>query len=100
MKTGITAAYGCPAACRGPNTLKKRNARVSRPKDSWYASVYCSVASLLTAYGLIGRTHSRSPLGRAGFAPYTELDDAAIRWGTPARHTSSSRVSVPVALAA
>ena len=32
MKTGTTAAYACPAGCRGPNTLKNRSASTDRPK--------------------------------------------------------------------
>lgn len=68
--------------------------------DCWYASGYCSVASLETAYGLIGRTHSRSLFGSAGLRPYTDDDDAATTWETPRARAASRTASVPVAFAA
>ena len=59
------------------------------PKLCCQASAYCSVASLLAAYGLRGRVASPSCLGSSGLAPYTDDDDATITWASSSRRASS-----------
>ena len=62
--------------------------------------MYCSVASLLAAYGLTGIGVIRSCLGNSGLAPYTDEELATMTNGLrPFARAASSTFMVPVAFA-
>src|SRR3990172_3364320 len=95
IKRGMTAEYCELASCRGPNTLKYRNAIVSNPYILENTPQYCSPASFETAYGESGFGIIPSCLGNSGLSPYTEEEEANTMRFTFASFATSRRFSVP-----